>query len=243
MATTVRKIITGAMRLLGLVQANEQPSAAEIDVGLKALNVMIDSWSNDSLMIYSIRPYYFSTVGGQQDYTLGPGGDWNTTRPMNIQQAYVDWNNGTQTVSLPISLANEDQWSSIVVKYIQTQIPTILYDNGNYPLRTISLYPIPSQTTTIVLWLWEPLLTFASIDDEIEFPKGYERAIRFNLAVDLAPEYGREIPPSVDATASTSKMEIAGINSVPQIMRMDPSLGQKQPSYNWLYSTNLPIPK
>lgn len=235
------------MRLLSTVQSGGQPSAAEIDVGLKALNVMIDSWSNDSLMIYKYQPYYFLTQSNKQDYTLGPGGDWDTERSMRIQEAYVNWETATggglQTVSLPISIANDDQWSSIVVKYIKTQFPTILYDNGNYPLRTISLYPIPTGVTTIVLWLWKPLLTFDTIDDEIEFPKGYERCIRYNLAVELAPEYGIEAPIKVQETAMTSKMDLAAVNSVPQFMRMDPSMSQRSPTFNWLYGDTLPIPK
>ena len=248
MATTVRKIITGAMRLIGLVQANEVPSDAEIQVGLKALDVMIDSWSNDSLMIYTINPYYFEAISNKQDYTLGPGGDWDIIRPMNIEQAYVDWETdtgggGQEIVSLPISIANDSQWSSIVVKYISTQFPTILYDNGNYPLRKISLYPIPNQTITIVLWLWQPLLTFQSLDAEVSFPKGYERAVRFNLAVELAPEYGRIPPETVKSTAIDTKTTLAAINATTQFMRMDPSMGQRSPTYNWLYSTTLPIPR
>lgn len=247
METTVRKIITGAMRLLSLVPANGVPTDAEIQVGIKALNVMLDSWSNDKLMIFKIQPYNFLTTGGQQDYTLGPAGQWNIPRPMNIEQAYVNLTsnagNGLQTTSLPISIANDSQWSSIVTKQVSTQIPNILYDNGNYPNRTISLYPIPTGTLEIVLWLWQPLLTFTNIDEVVSFPKGYVRCIRYNLACELAPEYAREASTLVKQTASDTKMALATINSVPQYARMDPSLGQTRPTFNWLWGDMLPIPK
>jgi hypothetical protein len=111
MDTTVRKLITGSMRLLGLVQANQAPTDAEIQQGIRALNVMIDSWSNDRLMIFKLQPYYFLTAAGQQNYTLGPTGDWVVQRPMNIEQAYVNLTssvgNELQTTSLPISKAND----------------------------------------------------------------------------------------------------------------------------------------
>lgn len=247
MDTTVRKIITGAMRLLNTVAANQAPTDAEIQVGIKALNVMVDSWSNDRLMIYKIQPYYFTTVGGKQTYTLGPGGDWNITRPMRIQEAYVNLTSnqggGLQTTSLPITLANDNQWASIVTKYVQTQIPNIMYDNGNYPTRTIYLYPVPTGTIDIVLWLWQPLLDYANIDEQIVLPRGYVRAIRFNLACELAPEYGREASPIVKQTASDTKMALATINSVPQYSRMDPSLGQTRPTFNWLWGDQMPIPR
>jgi hypothetical protein len=235
------------MRLLGLVQANQAPTDAEIQQGIRALNVMMDSWSNDRLMIYKLQPYYFLTVSGQQDYTLGPTGNWQIERPMRIEQAYTDLTtnqgNGLQTTSLPISLANDAQWASIVTKRVSTQIPTILYDNGNYPERTISLYPIPTGTITIVLWLWQPLLKFDSIDDTVSLPKGYVRCIRFNLATELAPDFGKEASAIVKDTAINTKMNLANINSVPQFMNMDPSLSQRTPTYNWLYSTQLPIPR
>lgn len=235
------------MRLLGLVQANSVPTNAEIQLGIRALNVLMDSWSNDRLMIFKLQPYYFLTVAGQQDYTLGPNGDWQMERPMRIEQAYTDLTtdqgNGLQTTSLPISIANDAQWASIVTKRIETQIPTILYDNGNYPERTISLYPIPTGELTIALWLWQPLLTFDSIDEVVSLPKGYVRCIRFNLATELAPDYGREASAIVKNTAASTKMNLATINSVPQIMSMDPSLSQRSPTYNWLYSTQLPIPR
>jgi hypothetical protein len=247
MDTTVRKLITGSMRLLGLVQANQAPTDAEIQQGIRALNVMIDSWSNDRLMIFKLQPYYFLTAAGQQNYTLGPTGDWVVQRPMNIEQAYVNLTssvgNQLQTTSLPISKANDSQWASIVTKYVQTQIPNIFYDNGNYPNRTISLYPIPTGTIEIVLWLWQPLLTFANIDEVISFPKGYVRCIRFNLATELAPDFGKEASAIVKDTAINTKMNLAAINSTPQYARMDPSLGQTRPTFNWLYGDQLPIPR
>lgn len=247
MITTVRKLVTGSMRLLNLVQANDVPTDTEIQVGVKALNVLLDSWSNDKLLIYKIQPYYFETIGGQQEYTLGPGGQWNIPRPMRIEEAYVNLTsnqgNGLQTTSLPISLANDSQWASIVTKRVTTQIPNILYDNGNYPNRTISLYPIPTGTITIVLWLWQPLLTFNSIDDEVSFPKGYAKAIKFNLACELAPEYGRPPGAIVKDTAVNTRMALAALNSIPQYSRMDPSLGQTRPTFNWLFGDQLPIPR
>jgi hypothetical protein len=256
MATTVRKIITGAMRLIGLVQANEVPSDAEIQVGLKALDVMIDSWSNDSLMIYTINPYYFTAISNKQDYTLGPGGDWDIERPMQIQEAYVNYNsqitgtpgnwiitNVSNTAALPIAQANDSQWASIPIKQLTAVFPTIMYDNGNYPLRTIYLYPVPTQYQVIALWLWQPLDYYDSIDDQVAFPPGYERALIYNLAVELAPEFGKLVPEDVLATAINSKMTLAAINSSPQTMGHDRSLAQSGSVWNWIYGDTIPIPR
>ena len=171
---TVRKLIKGAMRLINIVQANEEPTADDMDIAVQALDGMVDSWSNDSLMIYTKNPFNFDTVGGKQSYTLGPGGEWNTERPMNIDQAYVHYQGaGSQPVDMPIQLANDAQWASIAVKSVMTTFPTVMYDNGNYPLRTISIWPIPSGVQTLTLWLWQPLLDLTNLDQEVMFPKGY----------------------------------------------------------------------
>lgn len=240
---TVRKLITGAMRLINVVQANEAPTADDMDIAIESLNGMIDSWSNDSLMIYTKSPYYFNTQAGKQNYTLGPGGDWNITRPMNIDQAYVHYeSSGSQPVDMPIALANDAQWASIAVKSVQTTFPTVLYDNGNYPLRTISLWPVPNQTQQLVLWLWQPLIDLNDLDAEVSYPPGYERAFRFCLACELAPEFGKDVPATVAATAVRAKAELKSINAVTQYQNFDQSLQSKQrPIFNWITGNFVPF--
>lgn len=240
---TVRKLIKGAMRLINIVQANEEPTADDMDIAVQALDGMVDSWSNDSLMIYTKNPFNFDTVGGKQSYTLGPGGEWNTERPMNIDQAYVHYQGaGSQPVDMPIQLANDAQWASIAVKSVMTTFPTVLYDNGNYPLRTISIWPIPSGVQTLTLWLWQPLLDLTNLDQEVMFPKGYERALRFCLAVELAPEFGKQVAPEVAATAVKAKSEIKGVNTVTQYQNFDRSLtGNRQSNFNWITGNFVPF--
>lgn len=241
--TTVRKLITGALRLINVVQANESPTADDMDISLQSLEQMMDSWSNDSLMIYTMNPYNFPTVGGKQTYTLGIGGDWNIERPMSINQAYVHYeSSGSQPIDMPIAIANDAQWASIAVKSVQTTFPTVLYDNGNYPLRTISIWPIPTGTQQLTLWLWQPLLNFNDLDDEVVFPPGYERAIRYALAVELAPEFGKTLADSVIAIATRAVGELKSMNSVPQYQSFDQSLqGKRQSYFNWITGNFTPF--
>lgn len=241
--TTVRKLITGALRLVNVVQANETPTADDMDITLQSLQGMIDSWSNDSYMIYTMNPYNFPTVGGKQTYTLGPGGEWATERPMQINQAYVHYeSSGSQPVDMPITLANDAQWASIAVKSVQTTFPTVLYDNGNYPLRTIYLWPIPTGEQQITLWLWQPLLNFANLDEEVTFPPGYERAIRFALAVEVAPEFGKSLSEDVIAKAIKAKAELKSLNAVTQYQNFDQSLlGKRGSAFNWITGNFVPF--
>jgi hypothetical protein len=255
MTTTVREIIQAAMRKVSIIQPGEVPTDSDLDISVESMAGLIDSWSNDRLMIYTINPYYFVAVPSQQEYTLGPGGDWDIERPMQIQEAYVNYNsqitgtpgnwiitNVSNTAALPIAQANDSQWASIPIKQLTAVFPTIMYDNGNYPLRTIYLYPIPTQYQVIALWLWQPLDYYDTIDDQVAFPPGYERALIYNLAVELAPEFGKLVPEDVLATAINSKMTLAAINSSPQTMSHDRSLGQSGSVWNWIYGDTVPIP-
>lgn len=255
MATTVREIISTSLRKINAIQPGEEPTDSDLDISLESLEGLIDSWSNDKLMIYTMNPYYFIATPGQQIFTLGPGGDWDIERPMRIQQAYLSLNAqitsynpptftfGTDVADLPIAIANDAQWASIPVKELQATFPTILYDDGAMPLRNIYLYPIQNTQQVITLWLWQPLDNFDSLDDTIEFPPGYERCIIYNLAMELAPEFGKTVGEDVINTAIDSKSILAAVNSDPQTMGHDRALLKYGSTYNWIYSTQIPIPR
>jgi len=233
---TARQLITAALRLIGVVQQGENPTADDMAVVEQALNIMTDSWSNDRLAIFSVNPYNFSLIAGQQNYTLGPGGDWNITRPMNIEQAYVHYatNVGAQIIDLPMMELNDAQWANIAVKSTTSTFPMRFYDNGNYPLRTISFWPVPNQVQQVTLWLWQPLIDFASLDDPCSFPPGYERAFKYNLAVECAPEFGKQIPPEIAQVAIESLREIKNRNNPVQVMMSPAGIRSKKSIYNWL---------
>lgn len=207
----------------------------DMQVSLQALDQMIDSWSNDRLMIYTISPYVFNTVGGQQTYTLGPGGDWNIDRPMEIEEAYVRWNTGTpQAVDIPVGLLTDAEYASIGVKQTPSAFPFLIYDNGDYPLRTIFTFPVPNQTTEIVLWLRQPLIDVTNLDGQVMYPKGYERAFRFNLACEVAAEFMKEIPSRVELVAEASKADIARLNFNPRYAAGDGGLNGGKKTWNYV---------
>lgn len=232
---TIRELITGSMRLINVVQANEVPTAADIDVGFEALNAMLDSWSTERLSIFSMQPYSFTINPNQSFYTLGPGGDWNITRPMELLMLYVRYTAGGLVTDIPMEKLTDAQYASIGVKQTVSELPLKYYDNGNYPQRGISLWPVPLRTRAMQAWLWQPLVDPTSLDQQLEFPKGYERALRFALAVELAPEFGKTIPDDVMRIARTSKGIIKRLNSTPQIMRGDMAIASDRTSlFNYI---------
>ena len=246
MTTTIRELITGSLRLINVVQANEVPTADDMNISFEAFTGMLDNWSTEKLSIYSINYYDFSFTPNKQTYTLGPGGDWDIERPMELTSMYVRYETNATgpvptKVDIPMEKLTDEQYAAIAVKNVRAIFPTKFYDNGDYPLRTITVWPIPSTTHTSQLWLWQPLPDPETIDDPLLFPKGYERALRFALAMELAPEFGKEIPDQVRRIARQSKSVIKRLNSIPQIMAGDIAIASNKIGlFNYITGDTIP---
>jgi hypothetical protein len=234
--STIRELINGAGRLIGIIQQNEAMEGDNLNVALYSLNHMIESWSNNRLMTFSLREMEFPLTG-QESYTLGPGGDWNTERPMKIQHAYARLQpSSPQQLDIAMQPLTVDQYAGIAVKHTPSTFPFAYYDDCNYPLRTITLFPIPTGPANIVLWLREPLADLTNIDADVNYPPGYERAFRFNLAVELAAEFGKSCAPEVIAKAEAAILQIERLNSVPMYMKGDGGMSRsgRNRYFNWI---------
>lgn len=222
--TTVRDLIQGSFRLIGVYASGETPQPSEMQDALKTLNAMLGEWNNQRYMAYTINANTFALTIGQQNYTLGTGGDFNMARPVRIENASILVPNGTQPMELPIPLVDDDQWQQVTVKNVPSAFPTLVYPLGNYPLNTLKFWPIPSAPCSVVLYTWNRVAPFTSINDSFTFPDGYEKAIKYGLAVELAPEYGKEAPPTVLQMAQRAKGYLAAQNWEPTDLVVDQSL-------------------
>src|SRR6266566_4049083 len=120
---TVRDLIFSSLRLIGVLSEGEAPSAQQQTDAFDALNIMLDSYSTNNLMIPAIVVETFTCVAGQQTYSMGPGGNFNTSRPTRIVNAETVVLGATPRQTLPLKVINIDQFSSIFVKSVQSTIP------------------------------------------------------------------------------------------------------------------------
>ena len=234
---TGNDIIASSLRLIGVLASGETASAAEAFDGLQVLNDMLDSWSSEHLMIFTTpRLGPFNLISGQQAYTVGTGGDFNIPRPPRIDRmGIINLANPVQPLELPLEYLTKDQWAAIPVKNIQSSLPLKVWDDQGYPLRTLSFWCIPNTSVQTVLYAWTALAQFPDLVTDFTFPPGYRRAIRYNLALEMAPEYGKAIDPAVAAIAVQSKAAIKSQNIQVVDLRVDPALvAPNQALYNWL---------
>jgi hypothetical protein len=231
---TGRDLVSASLRLIGALASGESLGATESTDGLAALNRLISSWSTESLLIYSKVREAFSLTAGQQAYTMGTSGNFNTSRPIKIEAAAIQIAGASSPMDLPLKIRTLEQWTAITSKSIQSTIPTELYPEGTNPLETLNLWPIPSANQTLVLWSWKALTSFTDINTSVDFPPGYERALIFNLAIDLAPEFGRPVSDAIAKGASESKENIERMNSRPRYLKVDDSLLPSARPFNWI---------
>lgn len=229
---TARDLIKASLRLIGAIATGETPSADEQTDALSAMNRMIDSWSNESLIIYEKVREEFSLTVNDGEYTIGASGDFNTTRPMRIEAATYEDQSASPAFEYPINIINLDEWANIQAKDL-TGIPTHLYFETSYPLATIHLWPKPDTADKLVLYSWKPLSSFASANATASLPPGYEDALVYNLAVRLAPEYGKAVAPEIASTALDAKGNIKRMNIKPHYLRCDPFLNNRRTMFDY----------
>lgn len=199
---TARDIITGAARLLGVLRKGEALDADEAADGLSALNALIASWSSGALMGLSRTRDALTLVTASATYAIGTGQTLNTRAPRMILSATIS-NGG---IDYPASIITDEEYENIALKSVGGGITCYLNYNRDYvtDTGTIRLFPIPVGGSVLNLLSEKGLTTITAIGDDVFLPfAGFERALKFNLAVDIAPEYS--VTPSQEVIAGAMK--------------------------------------
>jgi hypothetical protein len=234
--TSAGDIINGSLRLLGVLAEGETPSADTSNDALVAMNQMIDSWNTERLAVYATQDQVFTWPVGQLSATLGPSGSFVGNRPVLVDDATYFKDPGTG-VSYGIKLINRQQYDGIAVKTVTSTYPQVLLVNMTHPDIELFIYPVPLRALEWHFISVEELTQPATLATELHFPPGYLRAFRYNLACELAPEFGVEPSPTVSRIAMTSKRNLKRINNPDDIMSMPYSIVATRQRYN-IYAGN-----
>lgn len=227
--STVADLIQGAFRVLGVLAAEETPSAAEQADAFNALNDMLDSWANERLTLFATRRDSYTLTPNHNPHTLGTEGspDFNATRPVRVDRASLVLAS-SPNAELPLTLQDDGAWQLTQGK-TTTGTPVYLWVETAYPLLKLWLNPIPVSADTLVLYTWQQLGRFADVNTAVDLPPGYPRALRYNLAKELAPEYGAQLSAEAADIANESKADLKRLNSKPSYLRSDAAVLRRGP--------------
>lgn len=231
MATTANDQINGALRLLGVLAEGETPSAATSQDTLVALNQMIDSWNTERLAVFSTQDQVFSWPPGAISRTLGPTGDFVGERPILVEDSTY-FRDPASGISYGLKLINQQQYNGIAVKTVTSTYPQVMWVNMEYPDILMTVYPVPTKVLEFHIVSVKPLTAPANLATNLAFPPGYLRAFKYNLACEIAPEFGVEPSPTVMRVAMTSKRNLKRINNPDDIMSIPYSIVGTRQRFN-----------
>ena len=228
--------INRALRLLGVLAENETPSAAMSQDGLMAMNQMIDSWNTERLSVFCTQDQTFTWPAGQITRTLGPSGNFVGLRPVLLDESTY-YRDASTNVSFGIKFINQQQYNGIAVKTVTSTYPQVIFVNMGFPNVTMTVYPQPTRDLEWHFISVQKLDEPATLVTDLLFPPGYLRAFTYNLAMEMAPEYGVEPSRQVQRVAMTSKRNLKRINNPDDVMSMPYAIVATRQRFN-IYAGN-----
>jgi hypothetical protein len=224
---TIQDIINSAFKELGVLATGETLSADMSQDARTKLNLMLGSWSVRNISVLVTTEESFALTANDGDYTIGPSGNFNTTRPLKVLDASIEDSNSLFT---PVKIIGEDQYLSYGDREIVTGLPSHLWYKPSQPLGRIRLYNIPSQVYTLHLSTQKPFVSIATLNENLDVDPVYLEAVIYNLAVRLAPGYGVTPSMLVIQTAQELFDRLLVYVSPNMTMFPDESLRKHQPS-------------
>lgn len=203
--TTARDIVNGAARAIGLLGRGYDLSGEEGQDALDALNMMIEQWRANHLLIPYRTRVSLTLVVGDHDYSVGSGGDWDTTRFEAIDDMLIRDSSG---YDYPVKSMTAKEYRNIQSKTADAR-PNRYYYEPSYPLANLYFDSEPSAAETVWANVLVAVATLANLSTTIALPLQYHEALKYNLAVRLASENGKEVSRTVAALAVTSRDDLA----------------------------------
>jgi hypothetical protein len=204
-------VVTDALKLIGVVAGHEVPTSAEQQDALARLNELVDAWGTQPDTMWVPRRDVVPLVAGRDVYTIGVGGDFDLdARPLALDAAaYLT--TGTPPVEIGLGVPFVQAVIGQPVKSLSGPPQGVSYV-ALTPLAELTVWPVPTIATDLVLYWREPVAQFPDLVTPVALKEGYARALRWNLALELAPEFGRPVDALILKTAGESLADVKRAN-------------------------------
>lgn len=220
MPLTAHRLITRSLSLIGAFGEGQTPTADALNDGLETLNDMVDGWAVDGLTVRALERKVFPMRVGMGKYLCGPAADFDVAKPSYID-AFAYYIDNDQS-EYRIDPADDVEWASISNKLQGGDPQRAHYGNSTSGLEfAIDYWPVPSRAMFAVLYLPTVIVRFKDLITQYTFPAGYVRALRYNLALDLAPEYETSLDAIVVNKAAEYLADVRRTNIKPRLIAPD----------------------
>lgn len=236
--SAARDLIQDALEMLRVYSPGETITPPDAARGFSVLTDMMDSWSNESLACYAWLTQTFPLVPTQAQYTIGPGGNINGTRPLRISDAAgAAYLLDPQGNRYGVDVIDQQTWNMRTTAVANSNLPDTLMYDPQFPLGLINIWPTPNTTYTCSFMSYLQLTDFTTLDTVFSFPPGYKLMMTTNLAVALKPYFkDAQLDPIIVQRASESKAAVKRTNMRTQIAVFDPEIVSRGSSVYNIYS-------
>lgn len=208
---TVRDLITDALAANGALGQGESLSDDDVQLCLRRLQRMIDSWANDVLTVFDTTEGTMTLVAGTTSYSTT---SLSSGRPVSVQNMFLRLDN----VDYPVTMIDEESYDAQCYKPA-TGLPIYCQYAPSYPNGTFYFYPTPSDAYVAHVKGRYPLGSSWTVNTAVSLPPGYEAALCDNLAVDVASAFGRPVSAALAESARKAKVALQMANRPPMLMQ------------------------
>lgn len=191
--TTARAIVTRAARLTGILSRGFTLDTADASDGLEALNALCTGWYNRGLVLPARTREQLTLSTSTNAYTVGTAGTLVTAVPLAIEGGFLRDSGG---IDWPLTQMDEEQYNRVSVKATPSRPRRYYYEPGA-SLGHLYFDETPDYAYTFEMVSWKTFTTFATLDTDSSLATQWDNCLTFNLAVDWAPENGRDARPTV----------------------------------------------
>lgn len=253
---TANDVVNAALKKAGIMGLGQSPYPSGSDSldALNDLSWMLGEWNDETYLTWAKLDLSFVSDGRNTPYTVGPGGNFNTTtgwgsaspsRPDRIEAAYLRIlaNTNIAGSGMPVDqnlvqMASREDYAKIALKQLVAFPKAYFYDSAattggpsTASLGNLYIYPWPQANlyeTHIIIKTAFPT-TFTYNTDFSGIPQIYRNAMIFNLALRLRQAYGKGLRPdtSLEKLARASLWKIRQSNAqIPQLTLPEIVLGR-----------------
>lgn len=241
---TAAQLIGQAGEELGIQGAAESLSAADADLFLGRLNLIVDQWNAVRQAVFVSDMLPFTLAGsGTNPTTIGPTGYWVVAqRPEKIEAAnlIIVASPPASVVQIPIAIATSRWWMSLTVPGVTTMYPEAVYYEPSWPNGKLDFWPVPTTAYGVTLMVPHVLSQY-DLTTTFTMPPGYHAALLYTLAEACAAPMRVELKPQTSRLAALAR-SVIGMNNTESIQVITRDAGMPNPRTgtgysNWLYQT------
>lgn len=208
---TVKQTITDALREIVVLTEGDEATADMIESAKDTLQSMIALWSIEGLMVPYLTKETFTLDNQTQTYNWASGQSsphFNSVSPVRI-------NAGTFVIAnyrRPLEQVDSRLLAQRPIGGRIAQPIMFYFDRQAIPTVTFDCVPYGGSVEFITE---KPLDATLELTDTWTFPAHYDLLLRYNLAILLAPPYGKTITPELAFNGKRTLETVTRYNAQP----------------------------